>query len=151
MSVSSGDLAVAVERRLALLDDADAVARIWRRDATVWSSDPGRPELADRLGWLRAAEWMEGQLDRVESLADEVRGECDRVVLLGMGGSSLAPEVIWRSFGRQASWPVFEMLDSTHPAAVAAVGERGDLDRTLFVVSSKSGTTIETMSLFRYF
>lgn len=151
VTVSAQELAVAVERRLKLFAEADAVARIWRKDATVWSSDPSRPELADRLGWLRAAEWMQGQLGRVEELAAEVRGSFDRVVLLGMGGSSLAPEVLWRSFGRQAGWPGFEMLDSTHPAAIAAVGERGDLDRTLFIVSSKSGTTVETVCLFRYF
>ncbi len=110
------------------------------------------PELVDRLGWLTLPESMQAETAAYAAFADEVRGEGIRdVVLLGMGGSSLAPEVFQATFGRREGYPSLIVLDSTHPDAVRAVESRLDLARTLFVVSSKSGGTSETTSFFRYF
>jgi glucose-6-phosphate isomerase len=151
MTLSAAKLDKNVERRLAMLAKNDVVRRIWDKDPTVWGGTPQTPELADRLGWLTVIDWTEAQLDALAALAADVRGRFDRVLLLGMGGSSLAPEVLARSFGRQDGFPSFDMLDSPHPAAVMVIGERQPIERTLFIVASKSGTTIETTRLFEYF
>src|SRR5205807_2368018 len=119
--------------------------------AALWGP-PGTPEVEDRLGWLTIAERMLGDLGPVEALAREVREEAlADVVLLGMGGSSLAPEVLRRSFPIQSDRPRLHVLDSTDAATVRAVGELLDPKRTLFLVSSKSGGTIEPLSLFAHF
>jgi len=110
------------------------------------------PELTDRLGWLTLPERMIENLDGILRFADEIKSEgISQVVLLGMGGSSLAPEVFADSFGSASGCPGLIVLDSTHPDAVKDVRDRLDLDNTFFLVSSKSGTTLETISLFRYF
>ena len=120
-------------------------------DATLWAP-PGTAELADRLGWLTISERMLAELDEIESFADGVRDDGIRdVVLLGMGGSSLASEVLRRSFGSAPERPTLHVLDSTDAATVLAVQERVDPQQTLFVVSSKSGGTIEPLSLFAHF
>ncbi|MFQ5840059.1 MAG: bifunctional transaldolase/phosoglucose isomerase [Candidatus Methylomirabilales bacterium] len=125
--------------------------RLWAKDPTLWSPQPV-PELTDRLGWLTLPETMQDELDSLVTFADAVRADGIRhVVLLGMGGSSLAPEVFARSFGSAPGYPELTVLDSTHPAAVRGTEARVDLRHTLFLVSSKSGTTTETLSLFRYF
>jgi transaldolase / glucose-6-phosphate isomerase len=141
----------AVGRRLDALARADVVRRIWARDATAWKDDPKTPELKDRLGWLGVGESMAREAPALTAFADEIRGSFERVVLCGMGGSSLAPEVLWRTFGRREGYPSLVVLDSTDPRAVAAVNASGDLRRTLFIISSKSGTTLETTSLYRHF
>jgi transaldolase/glucose-6-phosphate isomerase len=131
---------------------ADRVSsRIWAKDHTVWSPTP-LPELTDRLGWLSLPESMVAQVPALTAFADEVAAEHIRhVILLGMGGSSLAPEVFQATFGARPNYPTLIVLDSTHPDAVRDVERRIDLRRTLFVVSSKSGGTTETTSFFRYF
>jgi glucose-6-phosphate isomerase len=143
-------LARRIGERLQRLEAERVVARIWDRDPTVWSADPRTPELADRLGWLDLPSAMAGRVAEIEGFAHQVRGRFERVVLCGMGGSSLAPEVLWRVFGLRPGYPRLHLLDSTHPAAVAAAAS-GLLSRTLFLIASKSGTTIETASLDRYF
>ncbi|MCZ6751595.1 MAG: hypothetical protein O7E51_07190 [Acidobacteria bacterium] len=126
-------------------------SRLWEKDYTLWSAEP-LPELADRLGWLTLPETMRGQLDDMTALAESAKAEgISHVVLLGMGGSSLAPEVFQRTFGNAPGYPELRVLDSTHPEAVRAVEAAVDLPRTLFLVSSKSGTTTETLSFFHYF
>src|SRR5207247_10194013 len=140
----------AVTLRLAELEQADVPKRIWARDPTVWMPDPDTPEISDRLGWLGVGEMMAQQVKALAAFVEQLRGEFDRVLLCGMGGSSLAPEVLWRTFGRRAGYPTLTVLDSTDPRAVTAAG-RGDLARTLFLISSKSGTTQETDSLYRHF
>ena len=140
-----------VARRLVELERADVPKRIWGRDPTVWKPDPHTPEISDRLGWLNVGEMMAPQVKSLTTFADEIRREFDRVVLCGMGGSSLAPEVLWRTFGRRTGYPALAVLDSTDPRAVTAALPGGDLERTLFLVSSKSGTTQETDCLYRYF
>ncbi len=149
ISFALGGLTSRVQARLAAWDEQDFGARLWAKDHTLWSTVEIR-ELTDRLGWL----WLpedKGQAGGIEEFASEIRSEADRVVLLGMGGSSLAPEVYQATFGNAAGYPELMVLDSTHPAAVTAVSESIDPGRTLFVVASKSGGTIETLSLFRYF
>jgi transaldolase / glucose-6-phosphate isomerase len=129
----------------------DVAHRIWKKDETLWG-EPGQPEVANRLGWLTIVDTMLEGIDDLESFATEIRDEgFEDVVLLGMGGSSLAPEVIRQSFGEQDGWPSLHVLDSTDAGAIRTVTNRVDLEKTLFLVSTKSGGTIETLSLFRYF
>jgi len=130
----------------------DRVAeRVREGDATLWGP-PGASEIGDRLGWLTSPERMLAETDELLAFADEVRDDgVTDVVLLGMGGSSLAPEVLRRSFGSAPGRPTLHVLDSTDAATVRAVQERIDPAKTLFLVSSKSGGTIEPLSLFAHF
>jgi hypothetical protein len=116
---------------------------IWERDATTWT---GRDE-AHWLGWLDEPLHIQEQLDEIRRFAESLHDEVDHVVLCGMGGSSLAPEVLRRSFG--VDW--FHVLDTTHPRAIRGLEEKLDLERTFFVSSSKSGSTLETRSHTDYF
>ena len=145
------ELERAVAERLAAAARSDLVSRIWARDATLWG-EAGTPEIADRLGWLDSPRAMRAAPAEIEALRSECRADgLTDVVLLGMGGSSLAPEVFRLSFGARGDGLELHVLDSTHPAAVLAVERAIDFDHTLFLVSTKSGGTIETLSLFRHF
>jgi len=129
---------------------ASILPRIWAHDHTVWKDDP--IEIGNRLGWLHLPETMPKQLAEIDRFASSVRDDRFRhVLLLGMGGSSLAPETFALTFGAAQDHPDLTVLDSTHPDAVRAVERRLDLARTLFIVATKSGTTAETLSFFRYF
>jgi glucose-6-phosphate isomerase len=140
----------AARLRLAAFDAEDVVARIWRGDHTVWAPDP--TEIADRLGWLGVAEAMRPRIGELRAFAEGCAGDgLTHTVLAGMGGSSLAPEVFRTSFGVAEGMLDLVVLDTTNPDQIAAVEGGLDLNRTLFVVSSKSGTTIETDSQLRYF
>jgi transaldolase/glucose-6-phosphate isomerase len=131
--------------------DENVAQRVWRKDDTLWG-DPGAQEVGDRLGWLTITEPMREALGELSELREDCRADgLTDVVLLGMGGSSLAPEVIRRSFGDQDGALRLHVLDSTDPGTVLAVERAVDLARTLFIVSSKSGGTIEPMSFFRHF
>jgi glucose-6-phosphate isomerase len=144
-------LRAAVGEKLALAQQARVAERVRDGDATLWGPE-GTPEIANRLGWLDIAERMLGQVDELEAFAAQVRTDgMQDVVLLGMGGSSLAPEVLRRSFGHREDRPRLHVLDSTDAETVRAVQADVDLQRTLFVVSSKSGGTIEPLSLFAHF
>ena len=126
-------------------------SRLWQKDHTLWSREP-QLELTDRLGWLELPESMERPVGELRVFADKAKADgFKHVVLLGMGGSSLAPEVFQKTFGNAAGYPELLVLDSTHPAAVKSVEARIDPARTLFLISSKSGTTTETNSFFYYF
>lgn len=136
------------EAARAVLDDlaaSRAVTRLWDRDQTLWADDP--TEAADRLGWLDVAGAMATQAERLEVFGDALVADgIAHVVVMGMGGSSLFPEVLARSFAPRAGWPALRVLDTTDPAAVARVTHECPPEQTLFVASSKSGTTIETLS-----
>ncbi len=125
--------------------------RVWRKDESLWGG-PGRPEVGDRLGWLTIIEPM---LEVAGDLHDFAATALDdgfrHAVLLGMGGSSLGPEVIRRSFGDQPNGLRLHVLDSTDPDAIAELEREIELERTLFVVSSKSSGTVETLSHMRHF
>ncbi|MFC2163762.1 hypothetical protein ACFLT2_02050 [Acidobacteriota bacterium] len=140
-----------VEARLTTWVQHHFLKRLWSKDHTLWSPEL-LPELTDRLGWLTLPERMIEDLHDILQFADEIKSDgISQVVLLGMGGSSLAPEVLADSFGSAPGCPQLVVLDSTHPDAVIGVREGLDLKNTFFLVSSKSGTTLETISLFRYF
>jgi len=126
-----------------LIPPEELVERIWERDPTVWT---GHDE-AHWLGWLDEPLRMRERVGEIGEFAAGVAGEVDAVVLLGMGGSSLAPEVFLRQLGATA----FHVLDTTHPAAIRRLADSLDLERTLFVVSSKSGSTLETRSHYDFF
>ncbi|MRR11648.1 hypothetical protein EG835_04075, partial [bacterium] len=124
--------------------------RIWAKDYTVWKPDP--KEIANRLGWLTSASDMMERLDEIEAFAKGIRSDgFTRVLLLGMGGSSLAPEVFAKTFGSEPGWPTLAVLDSTDPGAVFRCAGQLDPAGTLFIVSSKSGTTVEILSFFKFF
>lgn len=145
-----GALGPAVDALLADLVERDAVTRIWAGDHTLWQDDP--TEVADRLGWLRVGPEIAAAHEDLDRFAADVyaQGFTD-VLVMGMGGSSLFPEVVARTFGRPDHRPRLHVLDSTDPAAVRRAREAVDLEHTLFVASSKSGSTLETASHLAYF
>jgi transaldolase/glucose-6-phosphate isomerase len=150
-SFSLGDYDPVVRQRLKTWRSEQVGRRIWEKDVTVWSSTP-LPELSDRLGWLNLPQTMRTETARYHGFADEIKADgVSHVVLLGMGGSSLAPEVYMSTFGNAPGYPDLIVLDSTHPGQVAATASRVDLKSTLFIVASKSGSTIEPLSFFGYF
>jgi glucose-6-phosphate isomerase len=139
-----------VEAKLTLAGEARVSERLRAGDATLWAPT-STPEVADRLGWLTIAERMFGELGPLELFAAEAHdAELQDIVLLGMGGSSLAPEVLRRAFAGGGGARL-HVLDSTDAARIRAIEAAVDLEHTLFVVSSKSGGTIEPLSLFAYF
>lgn len=154
---------VRASRRLAAFDDdvsgllkregADKTKRLFARDPALWSGDPAaQREIAERLGWLDLPRTMASCVGDLAGFADEVRrAGYTRVVLLGMGGSSLAPETLGRVFGASAGYPTLTVLDSTDPGFIAEVEHGSPLGATFFLVSSKSGATLETSDLFAYF
>ena len=150
-SVLPDELEPAIAARVKRAVDEDVARRIWRRDESLWGG-PGVPEIGNRLGWLTITDAMLEEAGDLMAWARACREEgLTDAVLLGMGGSSLAPEVIRRSFGEGEDALRLHVLDSTDPEAVLAVERSVDLDTTLFIVSSKSGGTIETLSHFRHF
>ena len=149
LRLSSGPLADALNAHAP--EAESAVAGLWGRDPSIWSSDrTAQQKIANRLGWLTSPALMADSLGRLQSFAASVKedGFTD-VVLLGMGGSSLAPEVLRGVFGAAPGWPRLHVLDSTDPAAVRAVATAPV--RTLYMLSSKSGTTIEPNALAAHF
>ena len=144
-------LRASVDEQLARAQSSQVARRLRDGDATLWAP-AGTPEVANRLGWLTIAERMLAEVGAIELFAAEAHDAGLRdVVLLGMGGSSLAPEVLRRSFEGQVRGPRLHVLDSTDAAMIRAVQDAVDLQSTLFIVSSKSGGTIEPLSLFAHF
>ena len=128
------------------------VSRLSAEDASLWSDDAGqRAEIANLLGWIRIAERIEPEAEAISEWASETSAGIDDVVLLGMGGSSLAPEVMAAMLPAVAGRPRLTVLDSTDPVTVRRVGAAIDLPRTLFIVASKSGGTLETATLYATF
>ena len=149
-SVSIGKYLSDVESAVAELGKRDLVGRMWRKDYTAWKPDPR--EITDRLGWLTVTDIMSDQIPALEAFAAQVREEgFIHVVLLGMGGSSLGPEVLRQSFGSPKGYPQLIVLDSTVPAWVKAVTDSIDLARSIFLVSSKSGSTLEPNTYYAHF
>jgi len=140
----------AVISALKSLSQSDIVARIWAKDYTVWKHVPD--EIVNRLGWLEApAETLSQIQDIRATLEPLIKDGIKDVVLLGMGGSSLAAEVFGEIFGSSPGYPRLHVLDTTDPALIAKTSQTLELKKTIFIVSSKSGTTLEVTSLFQYF
>jgi transaldolase/glucose-6-phosphate isomerase len=149
-TASLGEYQGVVDAALEALADEQILSRIWNHDHTVWKHDP--TEITNRLGWLHIQEAMLDQVHRLEDLVRGVRADgYTHALLLGMGGSSLAPEVFRKTFGRTDEYLDLEVLDSTDPAAIIDKVDRLDVERTLFIVATKSGGTVETLSFFKYF
>jgi transaldolase/glucose-6-phosphate isomerase len=126
------------------------VERIWEKDFTVWSDSPN--EITNRLGWLKSPDVLLEMSDEIIEFVESVKkdGYTD-ALLLGMGGSSLAPEVFSKTFGTKAGYLNLEVLDSTHPEAVLEYADRFNPAKTLYIVSTKSGGTVETFSFMKFF
>ena len=130
---------------------AGMVQRLWQRDISLWAGASSSEPVARRLGWLDAVSFMEKNNPELTTWAHQLAGknQFDTLLLLGMGGSSLAPQVIASIFGSRPGFPRLLMLDTTSPGQIQAADV--DPEKTLVIVSSKSGTTIETADLFAYF
>lgn len=149
-SASLGESRPAVDAAVADLVERDALRRVWQLDHTLWKPDP--TEISDRLGWLTLPTDMRAHVDDLQAFADEVRDMGVRdVVLLGMGGSSLGAEVLRGVFGTASGRPRLTVLDTTVPSWIHAARNAIDVRHTLFLVSSKSGGTLETLTGYRYF
>ena len=148
MRPGSPELKAAFEAEMEAWRKDGRIRQLWAGDKALWT---GTDE--DKwLGWLRVVESERADLARLQAFAKEVkqRGFTD-VALLGMGGSSLGPEVLAETFGNQSGWPRFHMLDSTDPAQIKTLEKAMDIAKTLFIVSSKSGGTLEPNIFMNYF
>ncbi len=139
-----------VHQTLVSLKENRIMTRIWDHDHTVWKPEPD--EITNRLGWLASPENMTGVVPKITKFTDDVReAGFNQAVLLGMGGSSLAPDLFARVFGTAGGYLHLHVLDSTDPGAVRELTEAVDPAETLFIVATKSGTTAETLSFFKHF
>ncbi len=152
-SIHLGPLKDQVAQASQELKSQKAIDRLWQKDATLWKNDPKHIQvIQNRLGWLSSIDWLLGETKTLLDFQQKVRSaKFEHAVLLGMGGSSLAPEVLRQTFQSSQSKPQFILLDSTDPAQVLAVHRLINPLKTLFIVSTKSGTTLETLSFYRYF
>lgn len=149
-SASLGKYQSAVDKTLESMRDNNIIQKIWNFDYLVWEDDP--TEISNRLGWLHIPEVMADALPGIKKIVDEVRKDgYKNVLLLGMGGSSLAPLVLRETFGIKKGYLDVAVLDSTDPGAVLEQRNRLDMKKTLFIVSTKSGGTAETLSFMKYF
>jgi glucose-6-phosphate isomerase len=141
---------IRVAERLATMERERVLERIWARDHTVWRA--AATEIPNRLGWIWVSDLLHERIDELEAVAADVRDDgFTTAVLLGMGGSSLAPEMFMTTFGAAQDALELIVLDTTHPATIARLTDELDLATTLFVVASKSGTTTETTSQLAHF
>lgn len=132
------------------LNNENIINRIWAKDYTVWSNDP--TEISNRLGWLDSVESTGKSLNEILSFVDEVRNAgYTQALLMGMGGSSLAPEVFRLTFGVKEGYLDLAVLDSTHPEVVMKYAKKFNPETTLYIVSTKSGGTVETFSFMKFF
>ena len=148
-----GAIEGAVNKRLDQLEQAAVVRRIAEKDAGLWKSNgSAQTEIRERLGWLQVGDRMEERVPELEALRKELVGEgFTDAVLMGMGGSSLAPEVFRQTFGASSGALDVHVLDTTDPAAIIALEKAIDIRKTVFIVASKSGTTLETLSHYGHF
>jgi glucose-6-phosphate isomerase len=150
ISFSLGEYQDSILSALDTMRRENVIARLWAKDYTVWKPSPD--EITNRLGWLDApAETLE-KINYIRSTLELfTSGSINDVVLLGMGGSSLAAEVFNKIFGSEAGYPQLHIMDTTDPVLIFQLTQNLDLEKTLFLVCSKSGSTLEITSLFHYF
>jgi transaldolase / glucose-6-phosphate isomerase len=148
-----GQYASQAQTEFDLLIKQNAAQKVWNKDAAFWSSSADAQKIiSNALGWLTVPKLMNERVDELAKFAEEIRAEgFTHVVVLGMGGSSLCPEVFSRTFGKRQGWPELHVVDSTVPATVRRIEKSLDLKKTLFIVSSKSGSTTEPVMFHRYF
>lgn len=147
---SLGEYQASVDQALAELRDHDVMRRMWAHDHTIWKPEP--TEITNRLGWLHSPEVMAEPIEDINNLVETLRGEgYTNALLLGMGGSSLAPELFRLTFGVKEGYLDLAVLDNTDPGAVLTYANQLDMATTVFVVSTKSGGTVETFSFFKFF
>ena len=152
MTTSLGQYESAVAQAIAEAQQADLTRRIWLKDPTVWKADEAHQKIIrNSLGWLSVPGKMSAVADEITAFADQIRSSgFKHVMLCGMGGSSLCPEVFRQTFGAQEGYPALLVLDSTDPDVLADFGNQIDLERCLFVIASKSGTTTEPLVFYKY-
>jgi transaldolase/glucose-6-phosphate isomerase len=150
LSYTIGKYQKVVDHALKEIETERVMNRIWEHDHTLWKPEP--TEISNRLGWLHLPEVSKDVLPMIDDFVTNLRAEgYTHALLLGMGGSSLAPEVFRKTFGVREGYLDLAVLDSTDPGAIAAQTEKLDLTKTVFIVSTKSGGTVETLSFFKYF
>jgi transaldolase / glucose-6-phosphate isomerase len=153
LKVSLGNYNVVVVDALAEARHDNVVQRIWSKDASLWKAEePHQKIIRNSLGWLNVASEMHAVADDLIEFADQIRraGRFTNVMLCGMGGSSLCPEVMRQTFGHQSGYPKLLVLDSTDPDVVASFAHQIDIDHCLFIIASKSGTTTEPLVFYKY-
>ena len=150
MEMTLGKYQSSVEKTLNKISREKIISRIWNKDYTVWRTDAD--EISNRLGWLDCLDVTTKSFGDINSFVKEIREEgITQALLMGMGGSSLAPEVFRLTFGVKKGFLDLHVLDSTHPEAVLEYEKKLDPSKTLYIVSTKSGGTVETMSFMKYF
>ena len=153
LTATLGKYSDAVAAAIKEADKNDVIRRIWRKDASLWKQDEAHQKIINNaLGWLTVPDQMIGVEDDLIQFADRIRNvrEFKHVMVCGMGGSSLCPEVFRQTFGPQEGYPVLLVLDSTDPDAFCDIAEQIDITKCLFIVSSKSGTTTEPLVFYKY-
>jgi glucose-6-phosphate isomerase len=150
MKFEPGNFPDLLQKVIADLNRNNIIERIWQRDYTVWRKNP--TEISNRLGWLDCLDVTKKSFAEINTFVNEIRKEgIKQALLMGMGGSSLAPEVFRLTFGVREGFLDLHVLDSTHPEVIINYENKLDPEKTLYIVSTKSGGTIETMSFMKYF
>ena len=148
LGAASKDADAALDR----LADMGFLNKLWTHDTAPWSTAPEHVAIIKHaLGWVEIAQQTHAQSGELHEFAQACAKRFDHVVVLGMGGSSLAPDILRATFGRIPGYPALHVLDSTDPQQIRGLDEQLDISRSLFVVASKSGTTTEPDAFFRYF
>jgi transaldolase/glucose-6-phosphate isomerase len=152
VALSLGDGAKAYDSALETLAQRDFLKKLWAKDPALWSTDAQHADIIKHaLGWLDIPQKMLESVANLQSFAKEVAAEYSHAVVLGMGGSSLAPDILRATFGKVEGFPQLHVLDSTDPQQVRDIEDAIDIADTLFIVASKSGTTTEPDAFYRYF
>ena len=152
VALSLGSDQGASDAAMQTLTERDFLKKLWAKDPTLWSNDPQHAEIIKHaLGWLDVPEHMIENVSNLQSFAKEIAAEFTDVVVLGMGGSSLAPDIMRKTFGKTDGYPALHVLDSTDPEQIRELEAAINLDSTLFIVASKSGTTTEPDAFYRFF
>lgn len=152
MECALGQLEERTTQAIQAAANADLTKRIWRKDATLWKDDEASQKIIrNSLGWLTVPDEMIGVVDELSEFADLIRKRGFQTVMVcGMGGSSLCPEVLTKTFGRQVGFPELLVLDSTDPDVLAALADRVDIEKCLFIIASKSGSTTEPNTFYKF-
>ncbi len=153
LTASLGKYGDAVSAAIKEADKGDVMRRIWRKDAALWKDDAAHQKIIkNALGWLAVPDMMIGVEEDLIRFSDRTRGlrQFKHVMLCGMGGSSLCPEVLRQTFGPQEGYPKLLVLDSTDPDAFCDIADQIDITKCLFIISSKSGTTTEPLVFYKY-